>query len=96
MIRQGSGYLVNVASAAGLLVIFDTVSYTVTQHAAIGLSKWPAETYDDQGIGVSVSCPAAVSTPILAGREGTPEGRGAISPTSWPTSSSKGWPRSDS
>jgi len=78
MLEQGSGYLLNVASAAGLLVIFDTVSYTVTKHAAIGFSEWLAATYVDQGIGVSVLCPAAVITPILAGKENTPEGRDAI------------------
>jgi NAD(P)-dependent dehydrogenase (short-subunit alcohol dehydrogenase family) len=78
MLEQGSGYLLNVASAAGLLVIFDTVSYTVTKHAAIGFSEWLAATYDDQGIGVSVLCPAAVRTPILQGKYDTPEGRDAI------------------
>ena len=57
MLEQGSGYLLNVASAAGLLVIFDTVSYTVTKHAAIGFTEWLAATYDDQGIGVSVLVP---------------------------------------
>lgn len=54
MLQQGSSYLLNVASAGGLLVIFDTVSYTVTKHAAIGFSEWLAATYDDQGIRVSV------------------------------------------
>ena len=78
MLERGSGYLLNVASAAGLLVIFDTVSYTVTKHAAIGLAERLAATYIDQGIGVSVLCPAAVRTPILAGKFDTPEGRGAI------------------
>jgi NAD(P)-dependent dehydrogenase (short-subunit alcohol dehydrogenase family) len=39
MLEQGSGYLLNVASAAGLLVIPDTVSYTVTKHAAIGFTE---------------------------------------------------------
>jgi NAD(P)-dependent dehydrogenase (short-subunit alcohol dehydrogenase family) len=78
MLEQGSGYLLNVASAAGLLVDFDTVSYTVTKHAAIGFSEWLAATYQDQGVGVSVLCPAAVRTPILAGKYDTPEGQGAI------------------
>jgi NAD(P)-dependent dehydrogenase (short-subunit alcohol dehydrogenase family) len=78
MLEQGSGYLLNVASAAGLLVIFDTVSYTVTKHAAIGFSEWLAATYGDQGIGVSVLCPAAVRTAILVGKEDTPEGQDAI------------------
>ena len=59
MLEQGSGYLLNVASAGGLLVIPDTVSYTVTKHAAIGFTEWLATIYGDQGIGVSVLCPAA-------------------------------------
>jgi hypothetical protein len=37
MLEQGSGYLLNVASRTGLLVIFDTISYTVTEHATIGI-----------------------------------------------------------
>jgi NAD(P)-dependent dehydrogenase (short-subunit alcohol dehydrogenase family) len=78
MLERGSGYLLNVASAAGLLVIFDTVSYTVTKHAAIGFSEWLAAMYVDQGIGVSVLCPAAVRTPILDGKEDSPEGQDAI------------------
>jgi len=80
MLEQGSGYLLNVASAAGLLVIFDTVGYTVTKHAAVGFTEWLAATYEDQGIGVSVLCPAAVLTPILAGKADTPEGQDAITP----------------
>jgi hypothetical protein len=45
MLEQGSGYLLNVASAVGLLVIPDTVSYTVTKHAAIGFTEWLAVMY---------------------------------------------------
>jgi NAD(P)-dependent dehydrogenase (short-subunit alcohol dehydrogenase family) len=78
MLEQGSGYLLNTASAAGLLVIFDTVSYTVTKHAAIGFTEWLASMYRDRGIGVSVLTPAAVATPILDGKADTAEGRGAI------------------
>ena len=78
MLEQGGGYLLNVASAAGLLVIPDTVGYTVTKHAAIGFTEWLTTMYADQGIGVSVLCPAAVLTPILAGKEDAPEGQDAI------------------
>jgi NAD(P)-dependent dehydrogenase (short-subunit alcohol dehydrogenase family) len=78
MLEQGGGYLLNVASAAGLLVIYDTVAYTVTKHAAIGFSEWLAVTYGDQGIGVSVLCPAAVRTPILNGKDDRPEAKDAI------------------
>jgi NAD(P)-dependent dehydrogenase (short-subunit alcohol dehydrogenase family) len=78
MLEQGSGYLLNTASAAGLLVIFDTVSYTVTKHAAIGFTEWLAAVYGERGIGVSLLVPAAVKTPILAGKDDTPEGQDAI------------------
>ncbi len=78
MLEQGSGYLLNVASAAGLLVIPDTVSYTVTKHAAVGFTEWLSTMYADKGIGVSLLTPAAVLTPILAGKEDTPEGQDAI------------------
>jgi NAD(P)-dependent dehydrogenase (short-subunit alcohol dehydrogenase family) len=77
MLEQGSGYMLNVASAGGLLVIPDTVSYTVTKHASIGFTEWLAVLYGDR-IGVSVLCPAAVKTAILAGKDDTPEGQDAI------------------
>jgi NAD(P)-dependent dehydrogenase (short-subunit alcohol dehydrogenase family) len=80
MLEQGGGHLLNVASAAGLLVIPDTVSYTVTKHASIGFTEWLATMYGNRGIGVSVLTPAAVLTPILAGKEDTPEGQDAITP----------------
>ena len=76
MLEQGSGYLLNVASAAGLLVIFDTVAYTVTKHAAIGFTEWLAATYDDQGIGVSVLVPAAVQDADPGRQGGHPGGSG--------------------
>jgi NAD(P)-dependent dehydrogenase (short-subunit alcohol dehydrogenase family) len=78
MLEQGGGYLLNVASAAGLLIIPDTISYTVTKHAAVGLTEWLATMYASHGIGVSLLTPAAVLTPILAGKEDTPEGQDAI------------------
>ena len=78
MLEQGSGYFLNVASAAGLLVIPDTVSYTVTKHAAIGFTEWLSTMYANHGIGVSLLTPAAVLTPILTGKEDTPQGQDAI------------------
>jgi NAD(P)-dependent dehydrogenase (short-subunit alcohol dehydrogenase family) len=96
MREQGSGHLLNVASTAGPRALFDTVSYTVTKHAAVGFTELLAAVYGDQGIRVSVLCPAAVRTPILAGKEDSPEGRTPSPPTSSPTSSSLGSPRSAS
>lgn len=67
MMERGSGYLVNTASAAGLLVEFHSVLYSTSKHASIGLSEWLAATYKEAGIDVSVICPGPVRTPMAAG-----------------------------
>ncbi len=65
MIERGGGYLLNTASAAGLLTQLDSGPYAVSKHAAVALAEWLAIHYADQGIGVSVLCPQAVRTNIL-------------------------------
>jgi len=74
MIARGEGYLVNTASAAGLLTQMDSVVYAVTKHADVALSEWLHIAHHHQGIGVSVLCPQAVRTNILA-TVGDPAGR---------------------
>ena len=69
MLRRGSGYFVNTASAAGLLSHIDSITYSTTKHAAIGLAEWLAITYGKQGISVSILCPQAVETAMTKGRE---------------------------
>ena len=64
MIEQGGGYLLNTASAAGLLTQIGSMAYAVTKHAAVALSEWIAVTYGRKGIRVSVLCPQAVATNI--------------------------------
>ena len=69
MAARGSGYLVNTASAAGLLTHVESATYAVTKHAAVAFAEYLAIAYGDRGVRVSVLCPQAVRTAMTKGRE---------------------------
>jgi NADP-dependent 3-hydroxy acid dehydrogenase YdfG len=67
MIRQHSGHIVNTASTAGLITAPVGASYTATKHAVVAISMVLRVEAERHGVQVSVFCPGAIRTPILAG-----------------------------
>jgi NAD(P)-dependent dehydrogenase (short-subunit alcohol dehydrogenase family) len=65
MLERGEGYLLQVASAAGLLTEMGSAVYSATKHAAVAFAEWLAIHYRPRGIRVSCLCPAGVDTGFL-------------------------------
>lgn len=70
MLERGEGYLLQTASAAGLLSHPESATYAVTKHAAVAFAEWLSIAYGDRGIRVSCLCPQGVRTPMLLGPDG--------------------------
>ena len=75
MLAAGGGYLLQTASAAGLLTQIGGAPYAVTKHAAVAFAEWLSITYGDRGIKVSCLCPQGVRTRML---EGAPQDTHAL------------------
>jgi NAD(P)-dependent dehydrogenase (short-subunit alcohol dehydrogenase family) len=65
LIRQKSGYVLNMASSAGLFALPEMAHYSVPKAAVIALSETLKAELGRYGIGVTVSCPAAFASDLL-------------------------------
>jgi NAD(P)-dependent dehydrogenase (short-subunit alcohol dehydrogenase family) len=70
MLDRGGGYLLQTASAAGLLTQLGSAPYSVTKHAVVAFAEWLSITYGERGLSVSVLAPQAVRTAMTAGIPG--------------------------
>ena len=80
MIERGEGYLLNTASAAGLLAALGSGPYTVTKAAAVKFAEFVSITHGDDGIRVSVLCPQGVNTAMAPRSLGDGQTDGIIEP----------------
>ncbi len=65
MIRNRSGYVINVASGAGLFAVPYQAPYNTSKHAVVGLTESIRQEMERYGIGASVVCPGMIRTPII-------------------------------
>jgi NAD(P)-dependent dehydrogenase (short-subunit alcohol dehydrogenase family) len=80
MLARKQGYLLNTASAAGLLAALGSGPYTVTKAAAVKLAEFLSITHGDDGIRVSVLCPQGVNTAMAPRSLGDGQTDGIIEP----------------
>jgi len=64
-LERGAGRFVVTASAAGLLTMLGSPTYSVSKHAAVAFAEWLSATYRHRGVVVQAICPQGVRTRML-------------------------------
>ena len=64
MVARGSGHIVNIASAVGLVPFPSGVAYSMTKHAVVGLSESLRGEGALHGVRVTVACPGVIDTDL--------------------------------
>ena len=62
---DGPNRLLVTVSAAGLLTLLGSATYSVTKHAALAYAEWLRATYAHRGLTVQALCPQGVRTDML-------------------------------
>lgn len=75
---QGSGHVINVASAAGLLCTPEMGAYNVSKAGVVALSETLAAELASAGVHVTVLCPSFFPTNIVASSRGLDDKRRAM------------------
>jgi NAD(P)-dependent dehydrogenase (short-subunit alcohol dehydrogenase family) len=78
MLERGSGHIITVASAAGMVAFPGRCAYTASKGAALMFAKSLAVDYGPKGIRSNAVCPGMVHTPMTAWRLDQDELRAAI------------------
>lgn len=73
MERRGGGAIVNTASVAGLVGQAGGLSYTVSKHGVVGITRHTAMDLGDKNIRVNAICPGAIVTGMTEAFNEAPE-----------------------
>lgn len=82
MIERGYGKIITISSVAGLVGNRGGISYTMSKHAVLGLTRYIAANYADNGVRANAICPGVIRTDLrrnsaeLLGRAGPDMNRG--------------------
>ena len=65
MLEQGGGVIINTASIAGLKGLPNSLAYTASKHAVVGMTKTAAMEYGKKNIRINALCPVFTVTPLF-------------------------------